>query len=131
MHLFNGSTAIEERAALRDFVKQASDIGFGAIKLTRDDLVAAAVEAGTEAKGYMHVQGQRMSFERSVAAGGGACIVLDSDALVKLQCGGIRGIARAFAIVAAHEVGIERDGRGNCHVRGSRMNRSDAGVPDF
>src|SRR5450759_251808 len=108
MHLFNNSTAVEERAALGDFVKQASDIGIGVLQMTRDDLVAAAVETGTEAEGYVHVQGQRMSFERAVAGGCGAFIVVDADSLVKLQRRRIRGVARTFAIVAythlrAHE----------------------------
>jgi hypothetical protein len=67
MHLINDSGPVEESASQGDLAKEMPDVSIDAVLLMRDDPVAAAIKAGTEAKRNMHVRGQGLSFARAAA----------------------------------------------------------------
>src|SRR4029079_4286522 len=58
VYLHDFAIVIEQRAVHRDFALQALEVGTRTTDVARDDAIAAAVEAGTEAEWHVHVQRQ-------------------------------------------------------------------------
>ncbi len=111
MQLFDLSVAVEIGAAQLDLREQPAHVGVGAVDLAGHDLVAAAVEAGAVAERDVHVDRQRTHRPGPGAAEGGGLVGVRCQILGELQGGGIRGVPRTFPVVAAHQVGVEADGR--------------------
>src|ERR1700722_12476147 len=110
MQLIDDSVGGEISAAHRNFVEETTGIVIDAAHLTRDDLIASAIEAGAGAERNMDVYGQRLTFARTAAAGRSLGVLVGRDAVGELLRGWIGGVSRTFPIVAAHAASIERYG---------------------
>jgi hypothetical protein len=87
MQLLDGSAVVKQCSLQRDFPVKIPEVGLRLLGTSRNDLVAATVEAGAGAKGNMDVERKR--FACFVAGRRRRTVFRLADALVKLDCGRI------------------------------------------
>src|SRR5579883_3186509 len=102
---------VEEGRDHRDFTKQPLDVSAARAGVTRDQPIAAAVEARAGAEGHMNVERQRPRGECRIAAPRVDAVLGLAEFRPELRCGRIRRVARACYIVAKQQITIDGAGR--------------------
>ena len=105
MQLLDGSAVVKQCSLQRDFPVKIPEVGLRLLGTSRNDLVAATVEAGAGAKGNMDVERKR--FACFVAGRRRRTVFRLADALVKLDCGRLGRIPGPIAVVSPDQVGIK------------------------
>ena len=111
--------ALDQSADDADLLLDVADVLGGVVVVLGDDLVARAVVADRVAERHVHVQRQR---RRDVARRQRVDVVGGREAVVEAVRRRIRRVARADAVVLAHQRFVEGDGCG-----GGRQGRGHVG----
>lgn len=102
--------AVEQAGLQGNFALEVGQVLGGAVGLAGDDLVAGAVITKALAERDVDVHRQRLGHRGLVAALGGLAIFVHGERRVKLRRGGIRRVARPWAIVFFDQGAIESGG---------------------
>ena len=116
VQLIDDPVPVEQSAAQGNLPKQMFDVRLDAIQPVRDDLVTAAVEAWARAKRHVKIGGQWLRLARALARGRCPLVVTGQNPGCKVLGRRIRGVPRAFPIIATHAVSIEGNGSLVGHV---------------
>jgi hypothetical protein len=112
VQLHHFAVAVEQRSDQADLALHMAQVLLAAAQVAGDDPVAAAVEAGRQAKGHVDVQRKCARNRVGIAFAGRAAIGGCVELRAEVRRGRVGGVARTGAVVAAQQLGIEgRDRR--------------------
>lgn len=107
MQLNDLAVAIEQRREQSDLAQQLLGIARAAGRIVRDQAIATAIEARTEAKGDVDVNRQRALCGLRVAARRVLAQLLRPECLPEVRRGRIGRVARTRAVIALQQLGVE------------------------